>query len=203
MCTRILGLCTAWCSEIGSLMSLNAPGLHAFSDVGEPFSLHQAVDAYWYMYREIVGMGPFQICHSSHPAPSFCGSRWVASQNGFHWILDTMSLCAQAPLYLLMVYKIDVESLQIYSKPTLVLPCSLQLFCFVVLFVDTSTFPADAVVSPGLARLQRVGVHPLPIAAVTTGALATHSVATKPQHHFTHSLSYLFKISFLVISSSN
>ena len=50
---RILGLCTAWCSEIGSLMSLNAPGLHAFSDAKEPISLHQAVDAYWYMYREI------------------------------------------------------------------------------------------------------------------------------------------------------
>ena len=29
---------------------------------------------------------------------SFCGSRSVASQNGFHWNLDTMTQCAQAPL---------------------------------------------------------------------------------------------------------
>ena len=33
----------AWCSEIGSLASLNAPEFHAFSDVREPISLHQAV----------------------------------------------------------------------------------------------------------------------------------------------------------------
>ena len=39
--------CTAWCSEIGSLTSLDAPELHvhAFSDVGELISLHQAVIA--------------------------------------------------------------------------------------------------------------------------------------------------------------
>ena len=35
--------CTAWCSEIGSLRSLDAPELHAYSDVREPISLHQAV----------------------------------------------------------------------------------------------------------------------------------------------------------------
>ena len=29
---------------------------------------------------------------------SFCGSRWVASQNGFYWNLDTITWCAQAPL---------------------------------------------------------------------------------------------------------
>ena len=34
---------TAWCSEIDSLMSLEAPELHASSDVREPISLHQAV----------------------------------------------------------------------------------------------------------------------------------------------------------------
>ena len=34
---------TAWCNEIGSLASLNAPDLHASSDVREPISLHQAV----------------------------------------------------------------------------------------------------------------------------------------------------------------
>ena len=34
---------TAWCSEIGSLTSLDAPELHASSDVREPISLHQAV----------------------------------------------------------------------------------------------------------------------------------------------------------------
>ena len=33
----------AWCSGIGSLMSLDAPGLHASSNVREPISLHQAV----------------------------------------------------------------------------------------------------------------------------------------------------------------
>ena len=32
-----------WCSEICSLMSLDAPEFHAFSDVREPISLHQAV----------------------------------------------------------------------------------------------------------------------------------------------------------------
>ena len=37
---------TAWCSEIGSLTSLDAPELHASSDVREPISLHQAVDAF-------------------------------------------------------------------------------------------------------------------------------------------------------------
>ena len=35
---------TVWCSEIGPLTSLNAPVLHASSDVREPISLHQAVD---------------------------------------------------------------------------------------------------------------------------------------------------------------
>ena len=35
--------CTAWCSEIGSLTSLNAPELHSSSDIREPISLHQAV----------------------------------------------------------------------------------------------------------------------------------------------------------------
>ena len=35
--------CTAWCSEIGSLRSLNAPELHASGDAREPISLHQAV----------------------------------------------------------------------------------------------------------------------------------------------------------------
>ena len=34
---------TAWCSEIGSLTSLDAPELHASIDVREPISLHQAV----------------------------------------------------------------------------------------------------------------------------------------------------------------
>ena len=32
-----------WCSEIGSLSSLDAPELHAFSGVREPISLYQAV----------------------------------------------------------------------------------------------------------------------------------------------------------------
>ena len=35
--------CTVWCSEIGSLMTLDAPDLHAASDVRGPISLHQAV----------------------------------------------------------------------------------------------------------------------------------------------------------------
>ena len=35
--------CTAWCSEIGSLTLLDAPELHASSDVREPISLHQVV----------------------------------------------------------------------------------------------------------------------------------------------------------------
>ena len=34
---------TAWCSEIGSLASLNAPEFYASNDVREPISLHQAV----------------------------------------------------------------------------------------------------------------------------------------------------------------
>ena len=32
-----------------------------------------------------------------HPALSFCGQSWVTSQNGFHWILDTM-MHTHAPL---------------------------------------------------------------------------------------------------------
>ena len=39
----INGACAAWCSEIGSLTSLDAPEFHASSDVREPISLHQAV----------------------------------------------------------------------------------------------------------------------------------------------------------------
>ena len=34
---------TAWCSEIGSLASLDAPEFYASTDVREPISLHQAV----------------------------------------------------------------------------------------------------------------------------------------------------------------
>ena len=37
------GAFTAWCSEIGSLVSLDAPEFHAISDVRETISLHQAV----------------------------------------------------------------------------------------------------------------------------------------------------------------
>ena len=37
------GVCTAWCSEIGSLASQDAPEFHIPSDVREPISLHQAV----------------------------------------------------------------------------------------------------------------------------------------------------------------
>ena len=36
--------CTAWCSEIGSLTSLDACNSGASSDFKEPISLHQAVD---------------------------------------------------------------------------------------------------------------------------------------------------------------
>ena len=35
--------CTAWCSEIGSLTSLDVRNSGVFSDVREPISLHQAV----------------------------------------------------------------------------------------------------------------------------------------------------------------
>ena len=35
--------CTAWCSEIGSLASLDAPEFRASSDSREPISLHQTV----------------------------------------------------------------------------------------------------------------------------------------------------------------
>ena len=34
---------TAWCGDFGLLWSLNAPELHASSDVREPISLHQSV----------------------------------------------------------------------------------------------------------------------------------------------------------------
>ena len=37
---------TVWCSELGSLTSLDAPELHASSDVNGPISLHQAVHVY-------------------------------------------------------------------------------------------------------------------------------------------------------------
>ena len=32
-----------------------------------------------------------------HPAQPVCRSSWVASQNGFHWILDITSYCARPP----------------------------------------------------------------------------------------------------------
>ena len=38
------------------------------------------------------------LTQNCHPAQSFCGQSWAASQNGFHWILDTTVHCAQAPL---------------------------------------------------------------------------------------------------------
>ena len=40
-------LYTHWCSEIGSLRSLDAPELRASSDVREPISLHQSVHCDW------------------------------------------------------------------------------------------------------------------------------------------------------------
>ena len=48
--------CTVWCSEIGSLTSLDAPELHASSDVREPISLHQAVvsGSVWSFQHETV-----------------------------------------------------------------------------------------------------------------------------------------------------
>ena len=47
---------TAWCSEIGSLWSLDAPELDTcISDVREPISLHQAVDAGIRIYIIIQG----------------------------------------------------------------------------------------------------------------------------------------------------
>ena len=39
----LIHLCTAWCSEIGSLTSLNACNSGAASDAREPISLHQAI----------------------------------------------------------------------------------------------------------------------------------------------------------------
>ena len=42
LCSGVNTQKTAWCSEIGSLTSLDAPELHAASDVREPISLHQA-----------------------------------------------------------------------------------------------------------------------------------------------------------------
>ena len=37
---KVVVALTAWCSEIGFLLSLNAPELHVSSDVREPISLH-------------------------------------------------------------------------------------------------------------------------------------------------------------------
>ena len=56
-------ICTAWCSEIGSLTSLDAPELHASGDVNEPISLHQAVFATY----------PTAFAHPqfSHHVPSY------------------------------------------------------------------------------------------------------------------------------------
>ena len=68
-CSYVLFLrrkCTAWCSEIGSLASLDAPEVHASSDVREPISLHQAVlngsPGQW--------VSPSALLHSSHDEPS-------------------------------------------------------------------------------------------------------------------------------------
>ena len=76
--------CTVWCSEIGSLTSLDAPslGLHASSDVREPISLHHAVMWFcsWWDCVQPQHIGvlvslPEQIDH-------LCND--VASQNTFH-----------------------------------------------------------------------------------------------------------------------
>ena len=44
---------TAWCSEIGSLTSLDACNSGAFCDVREPISLHQAVHIQCMVYFQI------------------------------------------------------------------------------------------------------------------------------------------------------
>ena len=43
VCSGNTDCCTVWCSEIGSLTSLDACNSGASSDVREPISLHQAV----------------------------------------------------------------------------------------------------------------------------------------------------------------
>ena len=63
---------TAWGSEIGSLTSLDAPELHASSDIRELISLQQAV-----------------VYTNMPPSPVTLWIELVASQNGFHlnfWI---------------------------------------------------------------------------------------------------------------------
>ena len=43
-----------WCSEIGSLASLDAPELHAYSDVKEPISLHHAVHTHIHQHHIVL-----------------------------------------------------------------------------------------------------------------------------------------------------
>ena len=63
--------CTAWCSEIGSLASLDAPEFHAFSDIRKPISLHQALS-----YTSMHSRTPH-----AHSAIQFVSSHFILPYN--------------------------------------------------------------------------------------------------------------------------
>ena len=53
------------------------------------------------------------FCHPVQSVLSFRGESWVASQNGFHWILDTMTLCERPPLS-------TIQNQEVHNKAHLV-----------------------------------------------------------------------------------
>ena len=60
VCSSVyISVCTAWCSEIGSLTSLDACNSSPSSDVREPISLHQAI---WLTFVEIFFFRDRTLC---------------------------------------------------------------------------------------------------------------------------------------------
>ena len=51
----------------------------------------------WSELRWFTSRCGYRCCAFYSTEFTFCWSRWVASQCGFHWNVDTMTQCAQAP----------------------------------------------------------------------------------------------------------
>ena len=93
---------TAWCSEIGSLM--DAPELHASSDVREPISLHQAVHYYG------------QSQWTPHPIKIWMLAQQIVRTNDKQWHTET-SCCIfmELDVFRILNWGSYVKSVGIYQ----------------------------------------------------------------------------------------
>ena len=98
-------ICTAWCSEIGSLTSLAAPEFHAYGDVKEPISLHQAVFAER-IQRPLLIHNFHIMCHG------ICGIR----QYKDWWYQEQHQLSVQTVLYIALFAWMASIHLTLYRR---------------------------------------------------------------------------------------